>query len=102
MSSVKWRMTAALAAVMSATLFYLGTGLRPVPWCTWLAPLPVLVLAPRVSARVAFIAAFAAWLAGETVLWGYFLSTLRIPAPAAAAVIIGSIAKRIARPSSHQ
>jgi apolipoprotein N-acyltransferase len=90
MSSMKWRMTAVLAAVMSATLFYFGTGLRPVPWCTWLAPLPVLVLAPRVSARVAFIAAFAAWLAGETVMWGYFLSTLRIPAPVAAAVIIGS------------
>ena len=64
----------------SATLFYFGTGLRPMPWCMWLAPLPVLVLAPRVSARTAFTAAYAAWLGGETVMWGYFLDTLRIPA----------------------
>ena len=53
---------AVLAAATSATLFYFGTGLRPMPWCTWLAPLPVLVLAPRVSARTAFTAACAAWL----------------------------------------
>src|SRR6266702_3252877 len=90
MSSMKWRITAVLAAVTSATLFYFGTGLRPVPWCTWLAPLPVLVLAPRVGARMAFTAAFAGWLGGETVMWGYFLNTLRIPAAIAVAVIVGS------------
>jgi apolipoprotein N-acyltransferase len=90
MRSAKWRIAAALAAVTSATLFYFGTGLRPVPWCTWLAPLPVLLLAPRVGARTAFAAAFAAWLGGETAMWGYFLNTLRIPPPVAVVVIVGS------------
>ncbi len=90
MSSTKWKIAAVLAAATSATLFYFGTGLRPMPWCTWLAPLPVLVLAPRVSARTAFTAACAAWLGGETVMWVYFLDTLRIPAAIAVAVIVGS------------
>ncbi len=90
MSSTKWGIAAVLAAATSATLFYFGTGLRPMSWCTWLAPLPVLVLAPRVSARTAFTAACAAWLGGETVMWGYFLDTLRIPAAIAVAVIVGS------------
>jgi apolipoprotein N-acyltransferase len=90
MRSAKWRIAAVLAAVTSATLFYFGTGLRPVPWCTWLAPLLVLLLAPRVGARTAFAAAFAAWLGGETAMWGYFLNTLRIPPPVAVVVIVGS------------
>src|SRR5258705_1332172 len=91
MSSTKWRIAAVLAAAMSATLFYFGTGVRPMPWCTWLAPLPVLVLAPRVSARTAFTAACAAWLGGETVMWGYFPDTLRIPAAIPVAVIVGAV-----------
>lgn len=42
------RPVVALAATaLSATLFHFGTGLTPVPWVTWLAPLPVLVLAHR-------------------------------------------------------
>src|SRR6266702_861474 len=90
MRSAKWRIAAVLAAVTSAMLFYFGTGLRPAPWCTWLAPLPVLLLAPRVGARTACAAAFAAWLGGETPMWGYFLNTLRIPPPVAMIVIVGS------------
>jgi apolipoprotein N-acyltransferase len=90
MRSMRWKTAAVLAAATSATLFYFGTGLQPTPWCTWLAPLPVLLLAPRVSARTAFAAASAAWLGGETMMWGYFLSTLRIPAPIAVAIIVGS------------
>ncbi|MBC6459614.1 nitrilase-related carbon-nitrogen hydrolase [Actinomadura sp. HBU206391] len=51
MNPTRWRFAAVLAAAASsATLFYFGTGLRPLPWLTWLAPLPVLALAPRVGA----------------------------------------------------
>jgi apolipoprotein N-acyltransferase len=78
------------ATALSATLFFFGTGLRPVPWLTWLAPLPVLLLAPRVRARVAFIVASAAWLGGETTMWGYFLNTIQIPVVMAVSIIVGS------------
>ncbi|GAA4630825.1 apolipoprotein N-acyltransferase [Actinoallomurus vinaceus] len=91
MNSPIRRLAVALAATaLSATLFHFGTGLRPVPWLTWLAPLPVLVLAPRVGARTAFLAASAAWLGGETTMWGYFLNTVRVPPPLAVSVLVGS------------
>jgi apolipoprotein N-acyltransferase len=90
MNSQNRRLAVALAAtVLSATLFFFGTGLEPVPWLTWLAPLPVLVLAPRVSARTAFLAASAAWLGGQSTMWGYFLNTVRIPPPMAVSMIVG-------------
>ncbi|GAA4518958.1 apolipoprotein N-acyltransferase [Actinoallomurus oryzae] len=76
--------------VASALLFHFGTGLRPVPWLTWLAPFPVLMLAPRVRARTAFGAAAVAWLGGETAMWGYFLGTVRIPPPMVVLIIVGS------------
>jgi apolipoprotein N-acyltransferase len=34
-----------------AALLYFGTGLHPIWWLTWLAFLPVLLLAPRVPAQ---------------------------------------------------
>ncbi|MGI5157799.1 nitrilase-related carbon-nitrogen hydrolase [Microbispora sp. CA-102843] len=91
MNSPIRRLAVVLAATaLSATLFHFGTGLTPVPWLTWLAPLPVLVLAHHVGARAAFLAASAAWLGGETTMWGYFLDTVRIPPPMVVSVIVGS------------
>ncbi|MER7013038.1 nitrilase-related carbon-nitrogen hydrolase [Saccharopolyspora sp. NPDC000359] len=60
-----------LALVASAALFYFGTGLAPIPLLTWLAPLPVLLVAPRVSGGAAAAAAFTACLLGSTNLWGW-------------------------------
>ena len=45
------------AAAASAILFYLGTGLHPWPLLTWVAPLPVLLVASRVTNRAAFLLA---------------------------------------------
>ncbi|MEV7807508.1 nitrilase-related carbon-nitrogen hydrolase [Microbispora sp. NPDC088329] len=91
MNSPIRRLAVVLAATaLSATLFHLGTGLTPVPWLTWLAPLPVLTLAHHVGARAAFLAASAAWLGGETAMWGYFLDTLELPPPMVASMIVGS------------
>ncbi len=81
---------AAGAAALSAALFYFGTGMRPVPWLTWLAPLPVLLLAPRAGRRTAFLSASAAWLGGEAWLWGYLLHTVGVPAPMAIGMVAGS------------
>ena len=37
------------SGLLFAALFFVGTGLHPVWWVTWLAPLPVLLLAPRLA-----------------------------------------------------
>ncbi|MGA6162489.1 nitrilase-related carbon-nitrogen hydrolase [Amycolatopsis magusensis] len=67
------------ALVCSAVLLYLGTGPAPIPALTWLAPLPVLWLAPRVSARVTLVVAFTAALAGTANSWAYFLGSDSVP-----------------------
>ena len=55
---------ALLACLTSGALFFFGTGLHPLWPLTWVAPVPVLALAPDVSARGAFFAAACAMLLG--------------------------------------
>jgi apolipoprotein N-acyltransferase len=59
------------AVVLSAVFFFFGTGLHPVWWLTWLAPLPVLVAAPRLSRWTAWFVAFAAFTLGALNSWSY-------------------------------
>ncbi|MEV6771417.1 nitrilase-related carbon-nitrogen hydrolase [Nocardia sp. NPDC051030] len=67
------------AVVLSAVLWLLGTGLHPHPGFVALAPLPILLLAPRVSARMAFAAAVVSWLGGAYPFISYFGTTLEQP-----------------------
>ncbi|MEV5543146.1 acyltransferase [Saccharopolyspora shandongensis] len=67
------------ATAGSAVLFFFGTGLAPVAALTWLAPLPVLLIAPRVSGVVAATAAFAACFLGTTNLWGWSANSHDLP-----------------------
>ncbi|TCO62372.1 nitrilase-related carbon-nitrogen hydrolase [Actinocrispum wychmicini] len=71
------RSAAAVAA--SAILFYFGTGLSPVAQLTWVAPLPILLLAPRVRTSTALIAAFVAHLLGTTNSWAFQLRSHDVP-----------------------
>lgn len=72
---------AGMAVVASGTLFFLGVGqaIVPVAAATWLAPLPVLLVAPRVPGRAAFAAAFAAYLLGTANSWGFFARSHDVP-----------------------
>src|SRR2546430_1098948 len=70
---------AVVAVALSGTALYLGSGLHPVPWLSRLAPLPVLLLASRVPAPVAALAAFVAWFAGQANMWNYLLNDIRLP-----------------------
>lgn len=70
---------AAAAALVTAVAVYLGTGLAPLPALTWWAPLPALLLAPRVSAKLAAATAFVGWFAGQANLWQYLLRDLGLP-----------------------
>jgi len=70
---------AALGAAVSGAGLYFGSGLHPVWWLTWLAPVPVLLAAPRVSAKLAFLAALFAWGVAGLSLWAYLRHLLGIP-----------------------
>ena len=73
-----WQFGLATVCV-TAALFFFGNGLAPVWWLTWLAPLPALVLAPRVSKRAAFAVAFAGFSLGAFTWWTYLHRVLELP-----------------------
>jgi apolipoprotein N-acyltransferase len=67
------------AGVASAAFSYLGTGLHPIWWLLWLAPVPVLAVAPRLRRSAAFLVASDAWLIGETNQWSYLTHEIGVP-----------------------
>jgi len=77
------------AAAATAGLFYLGTGLHPMPWLTWLAPLPALLIAPRISLPAATAVAFTGYLVGLAGYGRYLLADLEIPGPAVIGILTG-------------
>lgn len=80
MESGRNRALRVLAALLgSAVLFYFGTGLTPVAALTWVAPLPVLLLAPRVSWLTAGGVAFLAFLMGTSNSWAFQLRSHDTP-----------------------
>jgi apolipoprotein N-acyltransferase len=68
---------ACLAA--SAAMLWYGTGLHPVWWLTWIAPLPVLYAAARANQAAAFFMAFGAWAIGDLNMWQYLYGLLGVP-----------------------
>jgi apolipoprotein N-acyltransferase len=80
---------AAVAAVLAGWLYTLTVRLRPVAVAPWLAPLPLLLLAPRVPGVIVGVAAGIAWGSGQLVLWRYWTRVLSMPAPLAVAQIVG-------------
>ncbi len=67
---------AAPCLALAAVFFFLGTGLAPVWAFTWLAAIPVLWIAPRVTARQAFFVAVAAFSLGGLNQWSYSRTVL--------------------------
>jgi apolipoprotein N-acyltransferase len=77
----RYLVASAVALLTSAIAFYLATGLHPSWWLLWLAPIPVLLLAARVSWRIAFSTAFVSYALGGLNLWNYFHRLLSTPVP---------------------
>lgn len=81
-----------LATLCSAVLLHFGTGVAtggaPIAVLAWIAPLPVFLLAPRVSAWAATAAAFVAYLLGTTNSWEYYLNSHDIPLPVGALICV--------------
>lgn len=71
----------ALAGALSALLFYFGTGLHPLWWMAWLAPVPVLAVAPRLGRWTAFLLGALAFLIGSLNRWSYFTRVVEVPLP---------------------
>jgi apolipoprotein N-acyltransferase len=67
---------AAPCLAIAAALFFLGTGLTPVWALTWLAAIPVLWIASRVTAPQAFFVAVAAFALGGLNGWSYSRTVL--------------------------
>jgi apolipoprotein N-acyltransferase len=78
----------AVATTASALLFFLGTGLHPVWWLMWLAPLPVLAIAPRFRAGSAFLSGAIAQAAGGLNLWTYLRGVIGVPSPVVVAALL--------------
>ena len=69
------------SGAVSAALSYFGTGLHPIWPLLWLAPVPVLAVAPRLRRRSVFLLAAVAWLIGEMNQWNYFTHGIELPLP---------------------
>ncbi|MGN6234897.1 nitrilase-related carbon-nitrogen hydrolase [Dyella sp.] len=79
-----------LAAVaLSALGWWFGSGLAPQWWLTWLAPLPVLLLAPRWRRRWAALAAFAAYALGGLNQWSYLHGYIGLPLATIVPAVVG-------------
>ena len=75
-------MIGSITALLAAALCWFGTGLHPLWFLTWLAPLPVLWYARMASWRATALVAFAAWFAGSFNMWGYAHGLVGLPIPA--------------------
>ena len=70
---------AVAAIALSSAMFFFGTGMRPWWWLMLLAPLPVLLIAPRVSLFSAFGIAALSWFVGTLNMWRYLRHILVLP-----------------------
>ena len=75
------RLSLLFALLLSALAVFFGTGLHPVWWVTWLVPLPILWIAPRLSRGAAFGATVLAWALGTLNMADYGLRLVGTPLP---------------------
>ncbi|HTY85194.1 MAG TPA: nitrilase-related carbon-nitrogen hydrolase [Silvibacterium sp.] len=74
------RATVILCAVMlTASAYFLSSGLHRIWWLVWLAPLPVLLLAPRLRVWQAFNVALIARALGALNFWHYIRDVVQFP-----------------------
>lgn len=79
---------APLAVALTALGWWFATGLQPVWWAAWLAPLPLLAYALRARARSVALATFAAFAIGGANMWHYLYDVIRVPLPVVLAAIL--------------
>lgn len=75
------RLSAPIAVLASAAGWWLGSGLHPMWWLTWLSALPLLAYAVRAGARASAGATFIAFAIGGANMWPYLHDVIRLPLP---------------------
>ena len=85
--SVVW--AGAAATILSGAAWWFGTGLHPQAWLTWLAPLPLLLLAPRLRWQYATLAALCAGACAGLNLWHYLINVIGLPLPVGMLAALG-------------
>jgi len=85
----KFRYWPAVAFAATAVMLYFGTGLTPIAGLTWIAPLPVLLVVPRVSLRTALLIAFGSYLVSTSNSWAYYAHSYDVPLPAGIGISLG-------------
>ena len=75
------RFAAPLAVAASAVCWWFASSLHPLWWAAWLAPLPLLWIAPRMRARSTVLAVLLAWVIGGCSQWHYLHDVIRLPMP---------------------
>jgi apolipoprotein N-acyltransferase len=79
-SSLRRTIVILCSVLLTAGAYFVSSGLHRIWWPVWLAPLPVLLLAPRLRAWQAFAAALAARaLAGALDFWHYLHQVVQFP-----------------------
>lgn len=67
------------ATLLSGAAWWFGTGLAPYAWLTWFAPLPLLLIAPRLRWQYAALAAMGAGACAGLNLWHYLSNVIGLP-----------------------
>jgi len=81
--STRFVIAALAATLLSGVALYFGAGLHPHWWLTWVAALPVLLVAPSLPWVWALLTAFAASILGTLSFWKYLRSDIHMPLGAA-------------------
>ena len=82
------RFAVPFAVAVSAVCWWFASALEPVWWAAWLAPLPLLWIAPRMRARYAALATVIAWTVGGCSQWHYLHDVIRLPMPVVVVAIV--------------
>ncbi len=72
-------LTAVAAIILTAAAYFVSSGLHRVWWLVWLAPLPILLLAPRLRAWPAFATALVAHALAALDWWSYLHRVVQFP-----------------------
>src|SRR5215471_4222939 len=72
---------AGTAVVTASALLFWGTGLHPLWFLTWFAPLPVLLISSGLGRWSAFLVAALSWFLGSLNMWYYLLAAIELPLP---------------------
>ena len=84
LKQMKW---AVVAVVLSGAMYFLGSGLHPHWYLTWFAPLPMLLVAPKLRSWHAFLTASVAYAIGGINVWHYYREL--VPMGVALLVVLG-------------